>query len=251
MWARPVAAAFGVIAVAIAMFTIYRTQFGRPNTIEFIKKDAAYQRVAHKRVAELIARKHPQARILLVQYEYQEEVVNDEKPRSIVRDAIMKGLEEGLAGTDASIVKIASVRREFEDYEEVVDQRHAHLRRTGDELSAHKLDTLMEQNPECNVVLLLTGLPQDMKRMDFWERDDEERPTLYITGSVMLGELVKTIEQGYIGGILHSKPGNSNYFEEPVPEDEDEAFNRRYILVTAESMDELSTEFPQLFSSSR
>ncbi len=115
------------------------------------------------------------------------------------------------------------------------------------EFTAKFFDQLLEQYPQCQVIISFVGLPPDFKTMKFWELSDEKRPALVICDG-FLAELQKAIRRGYIDLMLSSNFKRFDY-KKPIPEDDNEAFNQRFILISPENIDELRQKYPHLFRS--
>ena len=95
-------------------------------------------------------------------------------------------------------------------------------------------------------MVLFAGLPPDKKDMVIWqELDPGKRPALVLTNSA-LNDLKKAIKKGFISVVLTNKVRSVD-FEKPIPENETEAFDERFLLITLDTIDAIDKENPKLF----
>jgi len=95
----------------------------------------------------------------------------------------------------------------------------------------------------CDLIVTMMGLPEAVGKMDFWEL--EKRPKVVVAnGAVSM--LKRYIKDGDVVAAISFNPGGS-YDEHPPPEDLDEAFAKRYLLVTPENVDSIASQYGSLF----
>ena len=115
--------------------------------------------------------------------------------------------------------------------------------------TADAVDEIVYDNPEANLILSLVGLPVNWRQMNLWLMQDGKRPKLVITNAEVY-ELYDPIIQGYINAVVHHKPSSEYNFQDSVPYDVTEAFEKRYLLIDADNIAEIATENEGMFAKS-
>ncbi len=242
-WGRPLAALCGIFSLLMAFISIVWHSFGggdAGNTEEIITREMRYQKVAYKFLGREIAKRHPNAKILLIRHA--------EDTTSKMTAAKLDSLREGLGG-QGSIASEEFVHSETDEYPEMMGPEGGPPGMIERELlTAEVMDRVIKENPHCNLVLSLVGLPTDKWKMEFWRMKPEKRPPLVLANAYIYEKKVKqAIQAGFITIVLHTKPVGFNYEEEPPKEDQ-AAFDKRFILITPENVDEMSQKYDRLFA---
>jgi hypothetical protein len=239
-WGRPLAGLCGVIALLLAVSAMVLHVIGpRMGQGKLREKEEQYQYIAHKFLGQEIATRHKGAKILMIRYS-----PPGTGPGVGRNSAIMSGLKDGM-GTAVSIEREEMLRPQMDMTEmDMMDDPRGML-------TAEKFDQIMEDNPDCTVVLSLVGLPYNIQEMKYWKKieDEEEVPKLVLVNAHVY-ELKKAIKFGFISIVLQNKPTRYDW-EAAVPKDEKEAFDGRFILITKDSVDELATTYPNLFAAEK
>jgi UPF0716 family protein affecting phage T7 exclusion len=115
--------------------------------------------------------------------------------------------------------------------------------------TAEAFDEIVADNPEATLILSLVGLPMNWKEMQFWQIEDAKRPKLVITNGQVY-ELYDPIIQGYVNAVVHYNPSSEYNFEEDVPSDVTEAFEKRYLLIDADNIAKIAAENEGMFAKS-
>ena len=226
-WGRPVAGLFGVLALASAIFAIFVSIKGPSMANKGLQeKENVYQRIAMKTIGAELARTCPGAKALLLltpTHEYN-------KTR---QEATIAGLTEGFQG------KLAITEKEEVggNAEMVMEQF----------LSAKDFDGFIKRYPNCNLIISLIGLPYDYAEMKFWKME-KDRPKLVTTAVNLADEQIQeAIADGKLNVVLSSNPNNPYNFKDPVPANEKDAFDKRFILITPENIEQMVKDYPKLF----
>ena len=94
-----------------------------------------------------------------------------------------------------------------------------------------------------DIVITTIGLPMEVAKLQFWNASP--RPTMVIaTGSIF--ELKKAIEGKAVVAAVTYNP-KAVYDNKMPPAKLQEAFDKRFVLVTSENVGEVSKKFPELF----
>jgi hypothetical protein len=245
-WGRPLAGLCGLIALVLAVVAIVWTM-GLGSSLEGNKarqKEEKYQHVAYKFLGREIAKQHPGAKILQISYPS-----GTGEAAMSMHKAQMDGLNEGLAGK-ATILREkelpAMMPGPYQSGARGGMPEGPGMMGEGMMLTAEKFDDIVEANAECNLVLSFVGLPQDVGAMKLWEKAKEGQAPALVLVNANTYELKKVIELKYISAILQSKP-EAYDSQAPVPEDENAAFERRFMIITPENVAAWAAKYPQLF----
>ncbi len=129
------------------------------------------------------------------------------------------------------------------------------------ENKAEDFNKIIQANKDCDMLILLVPLPvseADLFEMDpFLMIEDPDNPGGWIKDPKKDYPLVGVFN-GFIGNsesLFHDKllgamsmwRPNSTIDEQPVPDDIQEAFNKRYIVVTKENISDVKEKYPKLF----
>lgn len=149
-------------------------------------------------------------------------------------EAMKESFNEAMEGSGCNITY---------DYLDLAEKRDDGSYYYNSVITGDKYNEVLEKNSGAEVVVSLTDLPNDpdeISSMSVWEMEDDKRPALYLTfGDInMLGG---AIVAGLLDGLVIWKPG-TKYSRETAPSDLEEAFNKRYVLVTKDNVSNYYTE---------
>ncbi|OGV63272.1 MAG: hypothetical protein A3K19_12865 [Lentisphaerae bacterium RIFOXYB12_FULL_65_16] len=250
-WGRPVTVVCACVALLFALLHAFSS--GGPNMTKVIDREMRYQFFGGKKLGLYLAEKYPNSKaVIIVQASPTGASGGEDR-----KNALVDGLKEGL-GTAITVVAEASpelpasARRamgggaaggpggEGGPGPEAMDMV-APLEYW---FTAELFDKLVSKySKQADLVITTIGLPQDVSAMKFWQMNP--RPKLAMaSGSVY--ELKKAFKgQAIVAAVTYSP--KAQYKDKPAPNDMDEAFNERFLLITPESIDTVCGEFPELF----
>ncbi len=117
-------------------------------------------------------------------------------------------------------------------------------------MSPELIDDALAEVGDADIVVNLVSLPYEYLKMEFWQDKDHPKFIMASTGMGMgLPELKSMIEVGHIAAYLSTNPKGQFDVDAPIPEDLDEAFGTRYILVDKDNVAEMAENYPELFMS--
>ena len=133
------------------------------------------------------------------------------------------------------------------------------------EITAEDFNKIIDKNSDCDLIITLVSLPfkeDQLYKIDSFEMiPDENDSSIYIKdpnkkyplfgvvrGSV--SHLETLLNDGLIGAMSLYKP-KPTIDEEPVPESAQEAFNKRYLIVTPQNLKSIKSKHPSLFPKPR
>lgn len=105
-------------------------------------------------------------------------------------------------------------------------------------------DDLVRKNPDCDVIVSLIGLPANAPAAAFWQKNGSPRIALLLPDFSVLGDpsmIRHAFKSGKIVAAVITKPGASTH--KSLSSDYKAEFERRFVLVTADNIDQL---LPQL-----
>ena len=114
--------------------------------------------------------------------------------------------------------------------------------------TAEAFNEIVADNSDATLILSLVGLPMNWKEMQFWTMEDEKRPKLIVTNGQVF-ELYAPIMEGYVNAVVHYNPSSQYNFQEDVPSDVTEAFEKRYLLIDADNIAKIASENEGMFAS--
>lgn len=105
---------------------------------------------------------------------------------------------------------------------------------------------VIKQNPNCDLVVSLIGLPVNLAAVKEWSQGDGPKFALLLPDWRMIGgreEILRSFREKKLVAAVANKP---NAVEGPG-KDYKEQFENRFLLVTAENVEGLLREMPQVF----
>jgi hypothetical protein len=116
-------------------------------------------------------------------------------------------------------------------------------------MGAGLYDEALAEVGDADVVVSLIGLPYEYLDMDFWRNEDHPKfIAVSIAMPMPLPEVKSMIEVGHIAAWITSNPEGDHALGD-VPEDIQEAFDKRFIIVDADNVKSMIDKFPNLFLS--
>ncbi len=242
---KPVGKPMAAIGAVISIVIVLLIQFGVFE--KQVKVESIFQAQtdnASQRFGRYLAQQFPNARVVIIKpypYLHKEEV----------RQGMISGLTRELDGK-MTIVKTVDpqlpdwVQLEFEKRLDQTRATEAEIPNLNDWFTADHFDPILaEHATDCDIVISLAGLPEDSRRMTYWQRAD--RPKLAL-GFSMARLPARRIASGDIVAAVTYRLKTPADAELPQTDDEVvAAFNRRYHLVTPDNVAEKRAKQPRLF----
>jgi hypothetical protein len=214
-------------------------------------QENAYQAraLATRRLAEVLSAKFPGSRALVLSNPFTHEAGT---PRAIaaMEEAGVRGLKEGfgqrlaLAGVVFPELKPGArdnPRAFLPDAETSTPLSHL--------VAEDALDRLAAQHPECDVIVSLIGLPAALDRVRCWQTNAPPRFALLLPDLRFIGDATavrNAVQRGKLAAFVLHKPGAPDS-RAAVGRDAAAEFEKRFVLVTAENVEEVMRRHPQLF----
>lgn len=233
-----VAAAVGVVAALGHGLGL----FSEPPPVH--QRERAYEHIAGQRVGVYVAEQKPGARVVVIapfeHYVYERR-----------RQALLVGLTEGLGDAVTVTATVEpplppDVRAAYEAYGEGEGEGDEEFPPIDAWFTVDYFDNLLAEHAgDADVVISLAGLPTGAAKLAFWDRADRPVIVSVFGPSPVLGDRIAS------GDVLAAvKDRLSATYTGEMPEDFDlvAAFNRRFVMVTAENLAEVREQSPRLFA---
>ena len=132
-----------------------------------------------------------------------------------------------------------------------IKSRHEHISEVhSSEYTAEDFNKVFEANSDCDLIINYVFLPaekKDMFKITFFNSlGKENKKTRFGYNIGNIGVFGSLVESGVIHSMTAWKP-NPIITEEPLPEDDKEAFNLRYLLINKYNLAEIKKQYPILF----
>lgn len=255
-WGRPLATVAAAVALVLALFNLIAGT-GGPDVEEIRKTQQAFQKIAGEKMGRFLAANHKGEKILVLGGVDYSEIMPEETLEKGGYDTTWKTYMEGLKkGMDDDVVLADVVRLAVpEEVKKAVAAMND--ARTGDappdyfmmeegmSLDAEDYNAaLAPYLDDVDVIVSLTGLPYDVENMSIWAHEDP--PKLALVGGGSLHKLKDAIAQSYIVSVITYRP-QYDFEDRSIPKDLDEAFAKRFIMITPDNLAEMAQEHSRLF----
>lgn len=173
------------------------------------------------------------------------------QPREVYQfeKAGLRGLERGLgSAVPIEAVVYPEIRPEFRE-----NPRAVYIPSTTTPLSyviaENTWDETVKQHPGVGILISLIGLPVNLRQTEVWKRDQGPKIALLLPDLLMVGNqaaIRQAILSGKIVAMIMNKPGAPPE-NQPLGRDLKMEFDQRFLLVTAETVDQYLRAYPRLF----
>ena len=213
-----------------------------------------YQQVQLKYLAANLAKKYTGNGSCLIIHD-----PTDEKGMKYI-DQMVQAIEEGF-GEKLTLVRPVPIKgfpQEGEDDEELSEEFMMEMY----EVTAEQFNQVIKDNNDCDVIICLTSLPyseeelykispfmmiEDEDNPGDWVKDPDKKYPLVGIFNGYIGNLAQLIDDDLIGAItLWKNKPDMTY--KSIPDDLEEAFNKRFMLINAQNINELRKTNPKMFA---
>jgi hypothetical protein len=234
----------GLVIVAAVLLVVWKVFLG-PNPHD----DAlAARTVATRGLAEALAARHPGQRAIVLSNPF---VRRPETDRRIVRmeEAGLRGLQEALAGRLGAITIVyPELRPEARENPRAVPIDTETTTPLSYLMAVDAVDRAVAEHPEAGLVISLVGLPVDLAECEAWKREGGPSFGLLLPDLRMVGgaaAVAAAMRSGKLSAVVLRKP-NGVGDDVPPGADARAEFDRRFLLVTRENVDEIVRQSPGL-----
>lgn len=148
--------------------------------------------------------------------------------------------------------QIEEIKKGFGDAIEIKAQETVPVERRRDKLPRwgfpRKYDTkdfnaILAKHKDCSLLVSTVGLPPNLRGLSIWKMKEGERPFIAILDGD-LPPLGNAIRSGYISLVCAYRKGWT--YSPDVPASPQEAFDKRYILITKDNVEAIAKSFGSL-----
>jgi hypothetical protein len=115
-------------------------------------------------------------------------------------------------------------------------------------LAPDALDKIVQQYPDAEIIVSLIGLPVNVRESGAWKAEKQKfallLPDLRVVGNQAV--VIEAIKARKITAIVLTKPGAPGE-DQPLGKDARMEFDRRFLLITPETLDAHLKAYPRLF----
>ena len=256
--AKPVAVAGAVLALLFALLRGVTPNGGATFRPEWEER---YRRARAWKLGKYLAQAYPGSKALIIvrpQMPRPPEL-SAEQGNTPRKSLLVEGLREGF-GESITVVDVvapelpARMQKTFERAASVPPSEDpdgmiwepAMMMEDGDWLTATSFDKLVQRyKSRCDLIVTTTGLPRDITNMTFWRM--RSRPKLAVAvANGPLEQLRVALEKKAVSGLVTLRP-NAVFDGQKPPEDLEEVFAKRYLLVTGENVGTILAQHGNLF----
>lgn len=263
-WGRPLATVAAAGALVLALFNLFSGE-GSENIKKIRASQEQFQEIAGEKLGRHIATKYEGSKVLAIagvdHVKMAEEYGMDFGTRRQPWKNYLDGLKKGL-GERAELVDVVNLEIP-QEVKDMMRQEQERLAQSegADEVDQVPIDMFMFEGDamvqaqnynkalapyvrEVDVVVMLSDMPYDLENLVLWNM--QSPPKLALMRGGAMGKLRNAISQGYIIGVVSYRPGY-DFEDRTVPKDLDEAFNKRFLLITPDNVEQMASEYEELF----
>ncbi|NOY79759.1 MAG: hypothetical protein GXP31_02010 [Kiritimatiellaeota bacterium] len=243
-WGRPLAIVCAIIALACAIgqIVLRTTNIGAGST-GVAKTELTYVRISMQKLGQYLAEKYPDSKALVIQDP-------ETKTSADRRKAALEGLKKGFGS------KITIAATESPAVPKNAKGMMGEMGMSGAPegemlppmeywLTPQAFDGLVKKHGDCNLLVSTIGLPSQFGKMALW-RSVKSKKLKVALGGGSIFELKKLFLGKYIVAAVAYNP-KAVYDDKKPPSNIDEAFKKRYLLITPENVTQLAQQYPGLF----
>ena len=253
-WGRPLAGVCGVVALLCAIASIVFTSTGVGNASEheeIRQKALKYDSIAFKKFAEYLVAKHADSKAVVILPAFgtaEREIERKNATIDVFMNTIRNGgievvMEEVYDPVAAMAEQLREQGIEAPTGEEMDMEMYGEA-----EITVKYIEGVLASVPgEYNMIISLAGFPYDAGEISIFKEEDEDAKKKIALHNAPINMFKPAIKSGWIVCSLQHKPGVKWNYKEPIPEDEQEAFDQRFMLVTPENVDQIDKDYKNFF----
>ena len=205
--------------------------------------------LATRALAEHLAATQPGRRVVVMSNPFTRRPGTD---RAIIEteEAGLRGLREGFGDKlKMGAVVFPELRPEARDNPRAVPIDAETTTPLSYLVAPDAFDVIVRQNPGCDIVVSLIGLPVELDRCEAWQGTGAPAFALLLPDLRMVGgaaAVEAAVKSGKLLAFVARKPGGPGD-DVPPGKDPKAEFERRFLLVTQENIDRIVQAYPGLF----
>lgn len=246
-WGKPLAIVCIVVALVAALWSSIRTLGGK-DTEQVVNREITFQKIGGKKLGMHLAEKYSGGKVLILTEPRLGSQADKPNP-------LVEGLKEGLEGKLTVVAEIspeipADKAKAFASEMPMEGAPGGGM--PGEMMppleywyTAKIFDDLLAKQSGFDMLVTTIGLPQDARNSKILR--EKSRPKIAVlNGSIY--DLKGAFKPDMIVAAITYNP-KAVYDDKPVPKNLDEAFNKRFLLVTPDTLGQISSTNPDIFRS--
>lgn len=231
-WGQPVTIVCAIIAIGIGFYLAVQNSFGANGAT--IERETNYQKIFTKKLGLYLKEKYPGKKLLLLC-----DPISD-----INNNPQIEGFKEGI-GNDLEIVDILVPEPPKQN---AGPEGLGMMEPMEVWFFAKDLDKLIGKK-KFDMLVTFAGIPRGVTcaGKDFKNPGLKGKKVIIAAGSVY--DWKYAIKEGAIPAAVSYKP--NAVYDEKLPRNLDEAFDKRFVLITSDNIDTVANEYSQLFPAAR
>ncbi|MFZ2655376.1 MAG: hypothetical protein WAX69_10660 [Victivallales bacterium] len=235
--AKPAAVGLMALVVICAVVILMKTGvLGDQGTQKIIQNEFTYTKSSYFTLGKYIAEKIPGAKILLV--------VDKQRQNDTRSPALLESFKLGLAGK-ATIAATETPAIAWPEGRPQPRPEEMDMIPLQEVMTAESFNDLIAKYSDANLIVSFIGLPNDIENMTVWTMEPEKRPKIALINGAY-HNLKTAIQSGIVAAVIAVNP-TAKFTDEAAPVDVKAAFDKRYILITPDNIDQISTTYQNMF----
>jgi hypothetical protein len=205
--------------------------------------------LATQRLGQYLAEHYPGKKAIVLGNPFAQQ---PDQPRDVYRfeKAGLRGLRRGL-GTAVAIEAVVypELRPEFHSTPAAVYIDPTTTTPLSYLVSLEALDAISQQHPNAELIVSLIGLPVNLRQTKTWNQEGGRMFALLLPDLHMVGDqtaICQALHNRKITAFILNKPGAPPE-DQPLGRDLTVEFDRRFLLVTPETVEQYLKAYPHLF----
>jgi hypothetical protein len=221
----------------------------------FILRPQPHQRALQARelatrgLAEYLVRTHPGQRALVMSNPFIHRAGTDRKIID-TEEAGLRGLRDGFGRTiTVDAVVPAELRPGALENPREVEIDPQTTTPLSFLVAPDAFDKAVQAHPDCALIVSLIGLPEELDRCAAWRAPGAPAFALLLPDLRMVGDrpaVMQAVKSGKLLAFVLHKPGGPSD-DTPLGKDHLAEFEKRFVLVTPENVEQVAQEYPALF----
>ncbi len=241
--AKPAAVGLMVVVMICAVVILMRTGvIGDQGTKKIIENEFTYTKASYYTLGNHIANKLPGTKILLI--------VDRQRQNDDRTPKLLEAFKQGLNGK-ATITATETPAIDWPEGRPQPKPEELDMMPLQEMMNAKSFNDLMTKYPDCNLIVSFIGLPNDIENLAVWAIwqegtvEEAKRPKICLINGAY-HNLKDAIKSGIVAGVVAVNP-TAKFTDEAAPSDIKAAFDKRYILITPENVDDIAQKYGNMF----
>lgn len=211
-------------------------------------KVVAQRELATEVLGRYLARRYPRELVVVLSNPFTQK---SGKPREVYRyeAAGLRGLQRGLALKEPPRIFYPEIKQSYLENPASVYVDPGTTTPLSYLVADDTLDRLAKTHPDAGLIISLIGFPAGGVQSAVWKSMEHPRFAFLLPDLKLIGNraaVVEAVKSRKIAALILNRPGAPPE-DRPLSSDPAKEFDRRFLLVTPETIDQCAHDYPQLF----